>query len=179
MPDPSPDGQPAPSPEPTEGTEPVVEVPATVDWQAKATEFQNRFAGSQRSLTTAQQERDALKAERDALADFKAKAERANMTEIDALKADLDRERAEAAAARSEAQRERLARQFPQSAAVFGDKMPVDEEVLAALEQRLAAGPAAESEPEPVIDPNNPRKAVPTAPDPMDAADAFLRASFG
>lgn len=178
MTNPSPDGQPEPSPEPTEGTEPAAAAPATVDWQAKATEFQNRFAGSQRSLTDTQKERDALKAERDALAQFKAQAERANMTEIEALKADLAARDAALATARAEAERERLARKFPQTAAVLGDRMPTDEEALAALEQRLVAASGAQSEPEPPIDPNNPRKQPAPAPDPMDAVDAWMRGTF-
>ena len=160
----------APSPE-AEAETP--EAPTT-DFAALATEYQNRFAGSQRSLTQTQKERDALKAERDALADFKAKAERANMSEIEALQADLAREREAAAAARAEANRLALASKFPLTAAVLGDKMPSDEEALAALEQRLAAGPAAGSEPEPVIDPNNPRKTVTPALDPMEEVNRWM-----
>jgi hypothetical protein len=169
------DGTEVPSPEPVEGV--VPEAPAT-DFAAQATEYKNRFAGSQRSLRETQSERDALKAERDALAAFKASQERASMTELQALQADLDLAKQEAAAARAEAQREKLARQFPQSAAVFGDKMPTDEEVLATLEQRLAGKPPEESEPEPVIDPNHPRKQPIAAPDPMDAVDAWMRSTF-
>lgn len=169
------DGIETPSPE-VEGAAP--ETPAT-DFAAEATEYKNRFAGSQKKLTETLNENKRLAAEAEALRQFKAQAERANMTELEALKADLEAERAAAAAARAEAQRERLARQFPQSAAVFGDKMPVDEEVLATLEQRLAAAAGAGSEPEPMIDPNNPRKQAAPAADPMDAADRFLRESFG
>ena len=164
-------------PSPDEGAA-APEVPAT-DWQAKATEFQNRFAGSQRSLTTALQERDALKAEAEALRQFKANAERANMTELEAAKADAEAARAEAAAARSQVARLEQARKFPNTFAALGDKMPSDEEALAILEQRLVAQPEVVPEPEPTIDPNNPRKQTPTGgSDPALENAAFLEALF-
>lgn len=156
---------------------PVSETPAT-DHAAEATEYKNRFAGSQKKLTETLNSLKATQAERDALAAFKAQQERASMTELQALQADLDLAKQEAAAARAEANRLALASKFPQTAALLGDKMPADEDALAALEQRLAGGSAPESEPEPVIDPNHPRKQPIAAPDPMDAADAWLRQSF-
>lgn len=172
--DPSPDGLPEPSPEPAEPAE-----PATVDWQAQATEYKNRFAGSQKSLTETQKERDALRAEAEALRKFKAEQERANMSELDAAKADAEAARQEAAAARAEAARERLARKFPRTAEVLGDQMPSDETILSALEQRLIAASGEPSEPEPTLDPNNPRKAPqPPAAEPGLTNDAFLNYLF-
>jgi hypothetical protein len=155
-----------------------VEAPPATDFAAEATEYKNRFAGSQKKLTETLNAKKALDAEVEALRQFKATAERANMSELEALKADLALEREAAATARAEAQREKIARQFPQSAALLGDKMPTDEEVLTALEQRLAGVATEESEPEPKIDPNNPRKQTPTPPDPMDAVDRWMRSSF-
>ena len=169
------DGLEAPSPEAAAETQ--AETPAT-DFAAEATEYKNRFAGSQKKLTETLNENKRLAAEAEALRQFKATAERANMTELDALKADLALEREAAATARAEAQRERLARQFPLTAAVLGDKMPSDEDALSALEQRLGAAAGGESEPEPVIDPNNPRKQPTAARDPMDIANDELIRSF-
>lgn len=162
-----------------EGEAPEAEVAAT-DYAAEATEYKNRFAGSQKKLTETLNALKSAQAERDALAQFKAQAERANMTELQALQADLEAARQEAATARAEAQREALARKFPQSAAVFGDKMPVDEDVLSALEKRLAAATGEESEPEPVIDPNHPRRTPTPTPEPdqLQAANDWLVGKF-
>ena len=57
--------------------------------------------------------------------------------------------------------------------------MPTNEDVLSKLEERLSAGAGEESEAEPVIDPNNPRKSAGSpARDPMDAVNDWLIDSF-
>ena len=60
--------------------------------------------------------------------------------------------------------------------------MPADEEALAILEERLKG----ESEVEPRIDPNNPRRTAMQPPDPeaarkadLEAANAYLQDLFG
>lgn len=168
------DGTEVPSSEPTEA--PAPEAPAT-DFQAQATEFKNRFAGSQRKLTETQQERDAAIAEAAELRRWKAEQERASMTELERLQAERDEAKSDAAAARAEAARERLARKFPLAVEFYGDEPLPSEEKLAALQERLDGG---EPEPEPMIDPNNPRKDTTPPPpaDPLASADRWLRSTL-
>lgn len=99
------------------------------------------------------------------------------MTEVDRLKAEAEDARREAAAARSEAARAVLTSRFPQSFATLGDATPLDETVLTALEAKLAGAPE-ESEPEPRIDPNNPRKQPPGTPSDMDRANDWLMSTL-
>lgn len=167
-----------PSSEPTGA---VPEAPATED-NPLVTEYKNRFAGSQRSLTETQKERDRLKAEAEALRQWKAEREMADMTEVDRLKAERDAARQEAETARAEAQLAALRARFPLSAATLGNAMPTDEEALATLEAKLAPA-SAESEPEPRLDPNNPRR-TPEAPEASEdaawlAMDREIRSMFG
>jgi hypothetical protein len=133
-----------------------VETPAT-DFEAQATEFKNRFAGSQRKLTETLSEKAKIEAEVEALRKFKAETEKASMTEIERLQAEVKEAQAAAAAARSEAERERLARKFPLAIEFYGDEPLPSEAKLAALQERLANGDE-ETEQEPQIDPNKPRK---------------------
>lgn len=159
----------------TEGAEASEE--ATTDFAAQATEYKNRFAGSQKKLTETLNTLKKLQEERDALASFKAQAERANMSEVERLQAELEDAKREAAAARSAAQRAALVARFPQSFATLGDATPTDESVLTALEAKLAAGGEA-SETETRIDPNNPRKTPPAPRDPLAEADAWLMSTL-
>lgn len=152
---------------------PAPEEPTT-DFAAQATEYKNRFAGSQKKLTETLTELKKLEAERDALATFKAQAERANMSEMERLQAELKDAQEAAAAARSEAARAVLASKFPQSFATLGDATPLDEAVLTALEARLTAGGEEASEPETRIDPNNPRKQPAPSVDPLKQANDWL-----
>ena len=155
---------------------PVSEAPAT-DFEAKATEMSNRFAGSQRKLTETLAEKAKLAEEIEALRKYKAEQERADMTEVDRYKAEAEEARNEAAQARSEAQREKLARKYPLAVELFGDDALPSEERLATLNEKLAAGD--EETDDATIDPNRPRKAAPPPPpDPLDAADAWLRSTL-
>lgn len=153
------------------------EQPAT-DFAAEATEYKNRFAGSQRKLTETLNANRDLEAELESIRRWKAEKEQADMTELERWQAKAAEAERVAQAARAEAQRERLARKFPHAADVLGDNLPSDEDVLAALEERLST-PAVPAEPEPRIDPNNPRRvANPPDVDPMEAADAYLKGLF-
>lgn len=153
----------APSQE-VEGTEP--DAPAT-DPVAEATEYKNRFAGSQRKLTETLNAKKALEQEIESLRQFKAQAERASMTEVERLKAEAEDARREAAAARAEAQRERLARTYPLAVEFYGDDPLPSEEKLATLNEKLTAkSEDAETAPEPRIDPNLPRRAAPRNAEP-------------
>jgi hypothetical protein len=149
----------------------------TTDFAAQATEYKNRFAGSQKKLTETLNSLKAIEQERDALRKFKAEAERASMSEMERLQAELEDAKREAATARSEAQRASLAAKFPQSFATLGDATPLDESVLTALEAKLAAG-GEESEPETRIDPNNPRKSPPTPVDPLAPVNDWLMSTL-
>ena len=164
----------------TAGTEEVTETTteaAATDFAAQATEYKNRFAGSQKKLTETLNSLKAIEQERDALRKFKAEAERASMSEMERLQAELEDAKREAATARSEAQRASLAAKFPQSFATLGDATPLDESVLTALEAKLAAG-GEESEPETRIDPNNPRKSPPTPVDPLAPVNDWLMSTL-
>lgn len=165
----------APSSEAPEA--PATEAPTT-DFEAQATEFKNRFAGSQKRLTDEMKARQKAEDELEALRGWKAEKERADMTEVERLKAEAEDARREAAEARSEAQREKLARKFPLAVEFYGDDALPSEERLAALNERLAGG-GEETEPDPMIDPNRPQKAPPPPPpDPLAAADRWLRGTL-
>ena len=167
------EGEQVPSPEP-EATEP--EEPTT-DFAAQATEYKTRFAGSQRKLTETLAEKKALADEVETLRQFKATTERASMSEIERLNDEIKEAKEAAAAARSEAQREKLARKFPLAVEFYGDEPMPSEAKLAALQERLSG----ESEPEAQIDPNKPRRTTEPlpGPDPMEALDREFRGMFG
>lgn len=152
------------------------------DFAKLATEYRNRFAGSQRTLTETQKERDRLRAEHEDMSRRLAERERADMTEVDRLRAEAADAKREAETARAEAKLAVLRARFPLSAATLGNAMPADEDALAVLEAKLAPVPA-ESEPEPRLDPNNPRRTPPSPEASEDAAwlaaDRELRGLFG
>jgi chromosome segregation ATPase len=157
---------------------PVTPEAPTTDFAAEATEYKNRFAGSQRKLTETLAEKARLEAEAESLRQWKAEKEKADMSEVERLQAERDEARAEAEAARSEAQRATLARTYPLAVEFYGDDALPSEERLAALNERLAKTGEETEAPEPPIDPNNPRKAPPAQPDPMDAAERWLRSTL-
>ena len=154
---------------------PVSEEPTT-DFAAQATEYKNRFAGSQKRLTEEMTARKAADAEIESLRAWKADKEKADMTEVERLQAERDEARNEAEQARSEAQREKLARKFPLAVEFYGEDALPSEERLAALNEMLAVG-ADESGQEPVIDPNHPRRPTPPPPHEIAAADRGLRST--
>jgi hypothetical protein len=143
--------------------------------------WKRRIAGKDQALTAAQRERDAIKAERDELSRWKAEQEQANMTELQKVQAERDRLAAEAAAAKAEAAAAKLARQFPLAAEFLGDDLSKFDEVrVAEFEGRLVAQKQeSESENEPRIDSNSPRRTPPAkAPaNDLDAAKAALVAA--
>ena len=153
------------------------DAPVTPDLDV--TTWKKRLAGKDQALTAAQRERDAIKAERDALSAWKAEQEQANMTELQKLTAERDRLAAEATQARAEANAARLSAKYPLAADFLGDDLAKFDEVrVAEMNGRLAKEQADESEPEPRVDANNPRRAVPKAPVPdLDTAKAALVAA--
>ena len=141
-----------------EGIEPEAPAP---DWEAQATEYKNRFAGSQKKLTETLNAARKAEEEIEALRKFKAEAERANMSELERLQAERDEARREAAAARSVAARAELARKYPLAVDFLGDDEPLTSEAkLQALNERLAARDDDETDEPPRIDPNTPRRPV-------------------
>ena len=149
---------------PTELIEtPVVESPegeplATPDFETQISTLNKRLTGKDQALTRAQQERDQMRAEAEALRQWKLSKEQADMTEVQKLQAERDQARADAQAARSEATAARLARDFPLAAQILGDNLALADSVkLAEIEARLKAG-TDETEPPARVDPNLPRR---------------------
>lgn len=158
-------------------TEATADAPATQS-SDEAT-WKKRLAGKDQALTAAQRERDAVKAERDDLAKWKAEKEQANLTEIEKLQQERDRLTSEVGAAKAEALAAKLSRQYPLAAEILGDDLSKFDEVrVAEIDGRLAKEKAAESEPEPRVDPNSPRRplARPVVDDLTTAKQALVAA---
>lgn len=119
--------------------------------------WRKRLAGKDQALTATQQERDRLKAELDSLAKWKAEKEGAELTEVQRLQQERDNLRAEAERAKAEAAAVRLKAAYPLAAELLGDDLTKFEEArVAEIDGRLKS--EAESEPEPRIDANSPRR---------------------
>ena len=137
------------------------EAPVTPAGDDAAT-LKRRLAGKDQALTRIQQERDAIKAERDQLSSWKAQVEQTNMTELEKAQARIAALEVERQTAVEAATRLRLEREFPLSFQILGDKTPLDDAVLTEIESRLAALPKQdEPEPEPRVDRNQPRRTAP------------------
>lgn len=160
-----------------DASEESVETPATPGFD-EAT-WKKRLAGKDQALTAAQREREAIKAERDALAKWKAEREGSDMTELEkanarAVAAEERAKQAEAAATAA-----KLAREYPLAAEALGDDIALlTVERIAELNGRLSQeAEEEESEPEPRTDPNQPRRgSVRTAPRTIEDAKADLTA---
>lgn len=120
--------------------------------------IKKRLAGKDQALTRVQQERDALKAERDAIARWKAEREEADLTEVEKLQKRLAEYEERATAAEQRAERIRLEKSYPLAVEFYGDDPLPSEERLEALQQRLSVEPATGDDEEPRIDPNRPRR---------------------
>lgn len=159
--------------------QPIEGSPAAATPDPDVTTLMKRLSGKDQALTAAQRERDAIKAERDSLAAWKAETEQANMSELQKVQADRDRLANEAATARAEAAAVRLGSKYPLAAELLGDDLSKFDEVrVAEINGRLAKELAAESEPEPRVDPNSPRRSAPRPPaDDLDSATAALKSA--
>ena len=150
-----------------ESSEEVVEettpVEATPSGDDLAT-LKKRLAGKDQALTRTQQERDALKAEREALVRWKAEREEADLSEVEKLQRRLAEYETRAAEAEAKAERVRLERLYPLAVDAFGEDPLPSEDRLEALQERLASAASAPAgdEEEPRIDPNRPRRAPAT-----------------
>lgn len=146
---------------------PVAESPAapaavaTPDIEDAAT-LLKRLAGKDQAYTRLKAEREAETAELLQLRKTVREAELAKMTDVEQATARLRDLETQLASARAEATREKLARKFPTAFEALGDSTPLDESVLEKLETRLKAQ-VAETDDEPYVDPNSPRRTTPRA----------------
>jgi hypothetical protein len=140
-----------------ESQEPVASTaPATPSTEDAAT-LLKRLAGKDQAYTRLKTDYEATTSELAALRNFKREAELSQLTEADRYKRELDDTKAELAQAKAEATREKLARKYPTAFDALGDAAPLDEKVLEKLEAKLK--PAAdETDDEPYVDPNSPRR---------------------
>lgn len=132
---------------------------AEPSWQDQLRAEKARVAGKDRALTETKQELARIRSEAEALAAWKAEKEKADMTEVERLQAQVAQYEQAIAAANAVAQRATLKAEFPQSFSLLGDNAPLDPGTLAILEARLSAEREA-NEPSPRVDPNNPRRAT-------------------
>jgi hypothetical protein len=168
-----------PEPPATEATSPEVAPEPTTPVVDEAT-WKRRLSGKDQALTATQRERDAIRAELEALSKWKAEKENADLTELQRLEKERDALRAEAAQAKAEAAAVRLQAAYPLAADLLGDDLTKFEEArVAEINGRLVKEQAAESEePEARIDPNSPRRSVPKPPaNDIETALAALKAA--
>lgn len=150
---------------PTEATEAPEATPASDELAT----LKKRLAGKDQALTRTAQERDALKAEREALVKWKAEREEADLTEVEKLQRRLAEFEERATKAEQAAERVRLASTYPLAVEAFGDDPLPSEDRLAVIQERLAAAAATEGDDEePRIDPNRPRRAPATGGKPIE-----------
>lgn len=140
-----------------------VETPATPQFD-EAT-WRKKLAGKDQALTASQSARAQAEQERDELRRWKAEREQADLSELDKAIKRAEEAEAKAAAAVAVATAATLARDYPLAAEALGDDLAaLSVERIAELNARLAKESGDESEPEPRIDPNNPRRPVPKPP---------------
>lgn len=122
------------------------------------TTLKKRLSGKDQAFTALKKESEATKAELEALRRWKAEKEEGDLTEVEKLTRRLAEKEAEAAEARAEANRIRLASTYPLAIDFYGDDPLPSEERLAALQKRLAAtaatGPTDEADDD--VDSNTP-----------------------
>lgn len=135
------------------------------------TTWKARLAGKDRALTDAKKELERLQKEAADLSRWKAEREQADMTEVQRLQQRITALESEKAAAEQSAQRFALKQDYPLTFATLGDSAPLDPAALAEIETRLVAL-KGESESEPLVDRNNPRRSSPAAPKPIDKKSA-------
>jgi hypothetical protein len=148
-----------------------VETPATPS--ADEATWKRRIAGKDQALTAAKREAEQARKEAADLARWKAEREQADMTELEKLQrqvAELAEAKATAEAAANAA---KLAREYPRAADLLGDDIGLfDPTRVAEIDGRLAREEGDASEPEPRVDPNNPRRSQPR-PAPRDLKAAM------
>lgn len=130
--------------------------------------YKRRLAGKDQALTNTQKERDRLAALVEELTGKVTTYENANMSEIERRDKRIKELEAEAAAARTEAKKHALARKSPLYAEFLDTIADLDlnsEDAADAFEEFLKSkvikADDDETEQQPKLDPNNPRKSPP------------------
>lgn len=134
-----------------------------------------RLRGKDQALTKAARERDEYRSKVDELSRKIAEYEQSNMTEVERLAQERDKFKALAAQAQEEARKHALARKSPLYAEYLDLSAgldPTSDEAVETFEEflnsRLKAARGGdlpeETEPEPRIDPNRPRREPPEPP---------------
>lgn len=159
-----------------DASEESVETPATptVD---EAT-WKKRVAGKDQALTEAKKQAAALQKQLDDIARWKAEREQADLTEVEKLQRQVAEFEARTKQAEAAANAARLAREYPLAADLLGEDLGLfDPTKVAEINGRLAKEQGAESEPEPRMDPNQPRRNAPKpAPSSLKDSMAALEA---
>lgn len=156
----------------------AVEPEATPPAEDVAT-IKRRLAGKDQALTRAAKERDEYRSEAERLRNKIAEYEQSNMTELERLQQRLAAAEAAANKAQEEARRHALARKSPVYSEFLDHIAGIDlnsEEAAEAFEEfvqtRFAkASRDDDTEPEPRIDPNRPRKTTPESAQPRTSED--------
>lgn len=145
------------------GESPVVEAEAASQTTPvdSETTWKARLAGKDRALTDAKKEAERLAKENADLSRWKAEKEQADLTEVQKLQQRIAALETERNTARQEATRLALRSEYPLPFDLLGDNAPLDPSALAELQTKLAAL-RGESEPEPPVDRNHPRRMTAT-----------------
>lgn len=135
--------------------------------------YKKKIQGYTSAINAAKEAEKAARAEAEALKKWKAEREQAEMSEFEKAQARIASLEAEAASAKAEAAAVRLGAKYPLAAELLGDDLARFDEVrVAEINGRLAKEQAAESEPEPRIDANSPRRTPPARPPANDRESA-------
>jgi hypothetical protein len=140
-----------------EATAPVEDTPTQAEGEDVAT-YKKRLAGKDQALTATKKELDQIRKEAEDLRRWKAEIEEKNLSEYERAQLKIKALEDTLAKQQEEARQERLARQHPLYAQFRQDTANLDEEARAAAFERFLASRVTETESEPRIDPNNPRR---------------------
>jgi hypothetical protein len=144
------------------------------------TTYKKKVAGLSQANTRIARERDESRASLEAAQKKLAEYEQANLSEMEKLQLEVQRERAAREAAEARLSRVELARQFPLAAEAFGDDPFPSEERLAVIERLAAAAKGGETEEDeddtttPILT-NTPRRNPPKRERPETADDIEAR----
>jgi chromosome segregation ATPase len=151
--------------------------PATPSEDDAAT-LKKRLAGKDQAYTRLKTDYEATASENATLREWKRQQELSTLTESERLKQEKADLESQLATARAEAQRATLQSKYPKAFETLGDDAPLNEAALAKLEKAIATA-ATETDDEPIVDPNSPRRttARPTAKRTLEDAKKDLEAA--
>jgi hypothetical protein len=142
-------------------SQPVPTAPATPSGEDAAT-LLKRLAGKDQAYTRLKTDYEATATEVAQLREFKRQAELAKLTDAERIAEEKKDLASRLAAAEAKLQRAELRSKYPKAFGALGDDAPLSETALEKIEKTLAAQ-ADETDDEPYVDPNSPRR-VPPAP---------------